>query len=142
MTLQLALISSLAMSWTPFSVTTELLLLLSNILSLLNSYCCCYSNFQQSFFSLFSKLLNDTLGNVDPSCIHTICFLSRKIQIFESFSSCVRFISQYSFLVIPTRIGKGASSISMSGCGRMGTRARHHLKGQRREFKPRIADDS
>lgn len=42
---------------------------------------------------------------------------------------------------MPTKIGRGASSISIKGCGRIGTKAKHHLNGYNREFRPRIADD-
>ncbi len=45
----------------------------------------------------------------------------------------------YSRLVMPTKRGRGASSISIKGWGRMGTRAKHHLKGYKRELKPRMA---
>ena len=31
--------------------------------------------------------------------------------------------------------------MSISGCGRIGTKAKHHLKGLSNELKPSIADD-
>jgi hypothetical protein len=42
-------------------------------------------------------------------------------------------------LVMPTNKGRGASIMSIRAWGRIGTRARHHLKGYRSAFKPRTA---
>jgi hypothetical protein len=41
---------------------------------------------------------------------------------------------------MPTIIGSGASSISISGFGNIGTNAKHHLKGCSNAFSPKIAD--
>jgi len=46
-----------------------------------------------------------------------------------------------SLFVIPTRSGTGASIISINGCGSTGTIAKHHLKGYKRQFKPKMAED-
>jgi hypothetical protein len=67
---------------------------------------------------------------------------SRKTHILEDFSYGVKFRLLYSRLVMPTNKGKGASIISMRACGRIGTRARHHLNGYRSAFKPRTAEDN
>ncbi len=31
--------------------------------------------------------------------------------------------------------------MSIKGCGKIGTKAKHHLKGCRRQFNPRIVED-
>jgi len=67
---------------------------------------------------------------------------SRKTHILDDFSCGVKSRFLYSRLVMPTNKGRGASIMSIRACGRIGTRARHHLKGYRSAFKPRTAEDS
>ena len=77
------------------------------------------------------------------SCLfQMISPVSKNTHIFSAFSSSLRVISLYSFLVIPTSMGSGASNISMRGCGNMGTNAKHHLNGYNSEFKPRMEADN
>lgn len=38
-------------------------------------------------------------------------------------------------------MGKGASNISIKGFGKIGTKAKHHLNGCKRAFRPKIADE-
>lgn len=42
---------------------------------------------------------------------------------------------------MPISIGTGASNISISGTGKMGTKARHQLKGYKSELKANIVED-
>lgn len=39
-------------------------------------------------------------------------------------------------------MGKGASIMSIKGWGKIGTKAKHHLKGYNKELKPRTAEES
>lgn len=43
---------------------------------------------------------------------------------------------------MPTKNGTGASNISINGWGKIGTNAKHHLKGYSNELNPRIAWES
>lgn len=69
------------------------------------------------------------------------CPVSKKTQILVLLSSSFKVRCLYSFFVIPTSRGTGASTMSISGWGNIGTNAKHHLKGLRSELKPRMAEE-
>ena len=146
MFLQFRFISSLLIGELSASVMKELLLSLPLVLSTWKRSFCfdwkCSKSGSNRFYRLL-KLNNGMFSSFSEGSSplsHIIWqLLSKNTHILLSFSSWVSVISLYSLLVIPTSIGTGASSISIKGCGRIGTKAKHHLKGYTRELSPRMA---